>query len=65
MHELYNVPAGQHENVYHNYRPFGMVETSFVVDGELGESEVVKADIVKEGQGVESMNGRLKRGIKS
>jgi hypothetical protein len=44
--------------------PFGMVNTSFLVDGELGEREVVKADIVREGQGVESMNGRMKRGIK-
>ena len=64
MHEKYNVPAGQHENISMNYRPFGMVNTSFVVDGDLGDKEVVKAEIVRDGQGLESMQARTKRGIK-
>ena len=65
MHELYNVPAGHHENVYYNYRPFGLVNTSYLVDGELGEKEIVKAEVVKEGQGLESSYGRMKRGMKA
>jgi hypothetical protein len=64
MHEMYNVQAGQHENISMNYRPFGMVHTSFIVDGELGDKEVVKAEIVREGQGLESMSHRMKRGDK-
>jgi hypothetical protein len=64
MHELYNVQAGQHENVYLNYRPFGLVNTSYVVEGELGDKEVIKAEIVRDGQGLESMNERMKRGRK-
>lgn len=64
MHEMYNVPAGQHENISMNYRPFGMGNTSNVVDGELGDKEVVKAEIVKDGQGLESMKERMKRGRK-
>lgn len=64
MHEMYNVPAGQHENISMNYRPFGIGNTSFVVDGELGEKELVKAEIVRDGQGLDSMQARMKRGIK-
>jgi len=62
MHEMYSVQAGQHENISMNYRPFGIVNTSFVVDGELGDKEVVKAQIVRKGQGLESMKNRMKRG---
>ena len=64
MHEMYNVPAGQHENISMNYRPFGIGNTSFVVDGELGEKELVKAEIVRDGQGLDSMQARMKRGVK-
>jgi len=64
MHEMYNVPAGQHENISMNYRPFGIAKTSYVVDGQLGEQEVIKAEIVRDGQGLESMQARMKRGLK-
>lgn len=64
MHETYNVPAGQHENISMNYRPFGFGNTSFVVDGELGDKEIVKAEIVRQGQGLESMKNRMKRGMR-
>jgi hypothetical protein len=64
FHETYNCPAGSHENVYWNFRPFGQINTSYVVDGELGDQEVVKAECVREGQGMEDMNGRMRRAEK-
>jgi hypothetical protein len=34
MHEIYDCPAGNFENVYINFRPFGFRETRWLVDGE-------------------------------
>lgn len=64
MHETYNCPAGQHENIYNNFRPFGQVRTTWEVDNELGEKEVMRAELVREGQGLPSMMSRMSRGEK-
>jgi hypothetical protein len=34
MHEIYDCPPGNFENVYINFRPFGLRQTSFMIDGE-------------------------------
>jgi hypothetical protein len=65
MHETYNCPAGQHENIYNNFRPFGQVNTTWEVDNEMGEKEIMKAEPVREGQGLPSMMSRMSRGEKS
>jgi hypothetical protein len=31
MHEVYEVPAGNWENVFHNFRPFGICEWTFII----------------------------------
>lgn len=59
MHETYACPAGSYETVYHNFRPFGFVNTAYEVDNELGEKEVIKADLVREGAGIETMRERM------
>jgi hypothetical protein len=65
MHETYNVPAEQHENIYTKFRPFGQINTSWEVDNELGEKEIVKAELKNEGPGFNSMMSRMKNGEKS
>lgn len=42
MHELYNSPAGEFENVYINFRPFGFKETKWMVDGEKVPAAIQK-----------------------
>lgn len=38
MHEVYAVPKGHWENIYVNFRPFGMGQMQFV-DGDAGVEE--------------------------
>lgn len=64
MHETYNCPAGSYETVYHNFRPFGMMKTSYEVDNELGEKEIVDVDLVRQGQDIATMYGRMGGTIK-
>jgi hypothetical protein len=32
-HEVYEVPAGSWENIYHNFRPFGMCKLDLTLNG--------------------------------
>ena len=61
MHETYSCPPGGSETIYKNFRPFGFVNTAYEVDNELGEKQVIKAEILGEGsQDTESnMRGRM------
>lgn len=64
MHETYNCPAGSYETIYQNFRRFGMINTSYEIDNELGEKQVVEAELVREGPDVETMYGRMSRHVK-
>lgn len=39
MHETYQVPAGNWENVFHNYRPFGIANAKYPVSRATGGEE--------------------------
>jgi len=38
-HEVYEVPAGNWENVFHNFKPFGISATTYPVPSSVGETE--------------------------
>lgn len=40
MHEIYDCPAGNFENVYINFRPFGFRQTKWIVDGEQVPAQI-------------------------
>jgi hypothetical protein len=53
MHEIYDCPAGNFENVYINFRTFGFRQTKWLVDGEQ-----VAADI--DGGGTKKIEEKFK-----
>ncbi|KAL6705130.1 hypothetical protein ACN47E_007235 [Coniothyrium glycines] len=47
MHETYEVPAGSWENVFHNFRPFGISNAKYPVSGKAtgGEDSIERAQV--------------------
>lgn len=58
-HEVYEIPAGGWENVYHNFRRFGIALNEYQVEGELGEQVQQKAELVRKGKRMAGMYARM------
>ncbi|MCJ1433422.1 hypothetical protein MMC27_002782 [Xylographa pallens] len=65
MHEVYSSPGGQWQNVYYNFRPFGLAQTKYMVqsgkEAFSGATELVGARIETKGPRMGGMYARLGR----
>lgn len=46
MHEVYHAPKGHWESIYHNMRPFGLSDMTYVPKGKDADSADVKSGML-------------------
>ncbi|KAF2821383.1 hypothetical protein CC86DRAFT_459045 [Ophiobolus disseminans] len=67
-HEVYEVPAGNWENVYHNFRPFGITNTEYpvpVINEESGKESVQWVSGLRSADGKDWKNMQSRMGRKA